>query len=86
MTILNAQRKRAAGSGGAWKDVTLEELRAFFGLNTAMGIVKLPEAKMYWQQKWLTNVPAFGQVMPRNRFFQILRYLHASDAAAIVPG
>lgn len=86
MTNLNAQRKRAAGTdGGAWKDVTLEELKAFFGLNIAMGIVKLPEAKMYWQQKWLTNVPAFGQVMPRNRFFQILRYLHVSDDAAIVP-
>lgn len=86
MTNLNAQRKRAAGTdGGAWKDVTLEELKAFFGLNIAMGIVKLPEAKMYWQQKWLTNVPAFGEVMPRNRFFQILRYLHVSDDAAIVP-
>ena len=83
---LNAQRKRAAGTdGGAWKDVTLEELKAFFGLNVAMGIVKLPEAKMYWKQKWLTNVPAFGQVMPRNRFFQILHYLHVSDDAAIVP-
>ena len=46
MTNLNAERKRAAGTdGGAWKDVTLEELKAFFGLNVAMGIVKLPEAK-----------------------------------------
>ena len=49
MTNLNAQKKRAAGTdGGPWKDVTLEELKAFFGLNVAMGIVKLPEAKMYW--------------------------------------
>ena len=86
MTNLNAQRKRAAGTdGGAWNDVTLEELKAFFGLNIAMGIVKLPEAVMYWQQKWLTNVPSFCQVMSRNRFFQILRYLHVSDDSAIVP-
>lgn len=86
MTNLNAQRKRAAGTdGGAWKDVTLEELKAFFGLNIAMGIVKLPEAVMYWQQKGLTNVPSFGQVMSRNRFLQILRYLHVSDDSAIVP-
>ena len=55
------------------------EMKAFFGLNIAMGVVKLPEARMYWQQKWLTNVPSFGQVMSRNRFFQILRYLHVSD-------
>ena len=86
MTNMNAQRKRAAGiDGGAWKDVTLEELKAFFGVNIAMGIGKLSEAVMYWQQKWLTNVPSFGQVMSRNRFFQILRYLHVSDDSAIVP-
>lgn len=47
MTNLTVQRKRAAGTdGGTWKDVTLEELKAFFGLNIAMGIVKLPEAQM----------------------------------------
>lgn len=86
MTNLNAQRKRAAGTdGGSWKDVTLEELKAFFGLNIAMGIVKLPEAQTYWQKKWLTNVPSFAQVMSRNRFFQILRYLHVSDDSVIVP-
>ena len=86
MTNLNAQRKRAAGvDGGAWKDLILEELKAFFGLNIAMGIVKFPDAKMPWQQKWLTNVATFGQVMRRNCFFQILHYLHVSDAAAIVP-
>lgn len=61
MTNLNAQRKRGAGTdGGAWKDVTLEELKAFFGLNITMGIVKLPEAVMYWQQKCLTTVSLFG--------------------------
>ena len=61
MTNLNAQRKRATGTDGeAWKHVTLEELKAFFGPKIAMGIVKLPEAVMYWQQKWLTNVPSFG--------------------------
>ena len=64
---------------------TLEELKAFFGLNIAMGIVKLPEAQMYWQKKWLTNVPSFAQVMSRNRFFQILRYSHVSDDSVIVP-
>ena len=86
MTNLNAQTKRAAGNdGGAWKGVTLEEINAFFGLNIAIGIVKLPEAKMYWQQKWLTNVPSFDQVMSRNCFFQILHYLHVSDDSAIVP-
>ena len=30
-------------------------------------------------------MPAFGQVIPRNRFFQILHYLHVSNDAAIAP-
>lgn len=51
MTNPNAHRKRAAGTADeAWKDVTLEDLKAFFELNIAIGIVKLPEAKMYWLQ------------------------------------
>ena len=70
---------------GVGRIVTLEELKAFFGLNIAMRIVKLPEAQMYWQKKWLTNVPSFAQVMSRNRFFHILRYLHVSDDSVIVP-
>ena len=50
-----------------------EKIKAFFGLNIAMGVVKLPEGKMYWQKKWLTNVPSFGREFSRNRFFLILR-------------
>ena len=50
-----------------------EKIKAFFGQNIAMGVVKLPEGKMYWQKKWLTNVPSFGREFSRNRFFLILR-------------
>ncbi|XP_048587830.1 piggyBac transposable element-derived protein 4 [Nematostella vectensis] len=87
MTNLNAERKGAKGtSGGQWKPITQDEMKAFFGLNIAMGIVKLPEAKMYWQKKiWLLTVPSFSQVMSRNRFFQILQYIHVSDDSNIVP-
>ena len=77
MTNLNTEIKRASGNdGGNWTDVTLEEMKAFIGLNIAMGIVIMPEARKYWEKKWLINVPSFAQVMSRNRFFQILRYLH----------
>ena len=54
--ILDAQRKRAAGTdGGSWKDATLEELKAFFGLNIAIGIVKFSGAQMYWQKKMVDH-------------------------------
>ena len=87
MTNLNAERKRASGNDGGNWTVTLEEMKAFIGLNIAMGIVIMREARKYWEKKWLINVPSFAQVMSRNRFFQILRYLHVSDDAAIInPG
>ena len=86
MTNLNAQRKMAASTdGGAWKEVTLEEQKAFFGLNIAMGIAKLPEAKCAGSRSGWPMFPFFGQVMPKNRFLQILRYLHVSDDSALVP-
>jgi len=64
-------RGPAGTDGGAWKDVTLEELKAFLGVNIAVGIVKLPEAKLYWQQKWLTYVPSFS--LPSKRFRRAFR-------------
>lgn len=71
MTNLNAQRIGAKGANrGQWKPITMDEMKALFGLNIAMGIAKIPAAKMYWQKKWLLAVPSFGPVMSRNRFLQ----------------
>ena len=51
-----------------------------------MGVVRLPKMRDYWQQKqWLFRLPAFVEVMPRDRFLQIYRYLHVSDDLQAVP-
>ena len=34
-----------------WKDVSMEEMLAFLGLNIAMDVVNLPELDMYWSTK-----------------------------------
>ena len=36
-----------------WRDVRVEEMLAFLGMNIATGIVNLPEVNMYWS----TNPP-----------------------------
>lgn len=83
MTNLNAQRKRAGGAdGGQWQDVTVQKNESFLWTEHTMGIVKMPETIMYWQRKWLINVPSFGQVMSRNRFFRHV----SNDAVVIAPG
>ena len=44
-----------------WKQLSMEDLKAFFGLLVAMSIHKLPCLRDYWSSDW---VPAFSRVMP----------------------
>ena len=58
----------------------LEELQAFIGLNIAMGILRLPQARDYWSTSEILATPWFPSVMARDHFFIILRYLHLIDS------
>ena len=44
-----------------------------------MGIVKLPDRRMYWAKS--TCVPAISETTSRNRFEDVLRVLHFNDNA-----
>ena len=86
MTNLNAKRKIEAGAKGQWKDVTLSEMKAFFGLCVAMGILRLPRIEEYWRKvDWLFLTPSFSEVMSRDRFVLIFRYLHVCDEDKAIP-
>ena len=54
---------------------TKEEILAFLGINIAMGIARLPAVNDYWS-KGITAMPWF---LPRNKFKNILRFLHLAD-------
>ncbi len=64
--------------------VSKEELMAFIGLNIAMGIVSLPETHDYWSTDPMLCHSWFRLVMGRDRFQQILRYIHLVDNTASV--
>ena len=54
-----------------WRDVTVEEMRAWLALFLSMGIVRKATITSYWNDgdhTWLTHTPSFGEVMTRNRF------------------
>ena len=80
ITNLNAATKIAndpQNNKGHWSEVSLQEMKAFFGLVIAMGSIKLPAIDLYWKKdKWVFDVPSFNKVMSRSRFKQIWRYLH----------
>ena len=63
----------------SWKEVSLEELKAFLGLLIAMSIHRLPSFRDYWSSDWVLGVPEFAKVMPRNRFLEIWNNLHLCD-------
>ncbi|XP_018371355.1 PREDICTED: piggyBac transposable element-derived protein 4 [Trachymyrmex cornetzi] len=60
----------------AWVDVTREELKKFLGLTILMGHLKKISLEDYWSTNPLLVTPIFPQTMHRNRYNQILRYLH----------
>ena len=67
-----------------WKPVNHQEMRAFLGFVMAMVIVKT-SIESYWETSGITETEHFRDVMPRNRFQSIVRYLHCSDNETAIP-
>jgi hypothetical protein len=86
-TNITAQQRKVENPnyyyGKIWNDVTVEELKAFFGLRITMEmLVYKSRYEKYWNQqseKWLTHTPGFAEVMPKHRFLAIWSFLHAVD-------
>ena len=68
----------------SWKDINIEELRKFLGLSINMGRIIKGNIQNYWSTDPLLSTPIFGQIITRNRYLQILRYLHFSNNEEIV--
>ncbi|XP_005096839.1 piggyBac transposable element-derived protein 4-like [Aplysia californica] len=67
-----------------WKDVTVEEMKAFVGLQVAMGLYPRPALLDHWASFWLDETK-FGLVMSRHRYQMIQTCLHFLDNAAWIP-
>jgi len=65
-----------------WTDVTLEEMKAYFGLILNMGLNAKADVKHYFSSQWIDYQPFFGDVFSRNRFLQIHWMLHVSPPVA----
>ena len=58
----------ARGPDSKWRDTTVEELRAYIGINIIMGIVVLPDQKSYWSTDPLFKSTGIPDIMTRDRF------------------
>ncbi len=73
------QQRQLNHDNSPWNPVSKEEIKAFIGLVIAMGIVSLPSINDYWSTEPMHCHSWFRLVMPRDRFRQILRYIHVVD-------
>ena len=64
---------------GSWYDLTKEELKAFIAMIILMGIIHKPNVNSYWSMDELFATPSFSQIMSRDRFKLILKFLHFND-------
>ena len=62
-----------------WIIPSLQEMKTFLGLCFLMGINVKPDIKSYWTTDVVLETPYFGKTMKRDRFQQIMRYLHFSN-------
>nr|XP_046256483.1 uncharacterized protein LOC124065276 isoform X2 [Scatophagus argus] len=53
--------------------VTAREVAQFVGIHIAMGTLKFPSPKLYWEE--LTKVPLVAEAMPLSRFLKLSRML-----------
>ena len=56
--------------------MTVPELKTWLDLLLTIGLVQKGRLGEYWSTHNLTQTPGFSVIMPRNRFLQILVYLH----------
>lgn len=62
-----------------WQDMTVPELKAFFGMIIQMAIHKLPTIEEYWSSDSLLQVVEIAETMTLQRFQKILKFLHIND-------
>ena len=67
---------------GDWEEISSNELRAYFGFMILMGLYPKPARRDYWKRDPFVG---YAERISRDRFYDIGRYLHFADNAALVP-
>ena len=63
-----------------WVPLTIVELLGFLAIIINMGVITVPTLEDYWKTSWLSHIPFFSRVMPRDRFELIFWMLHCSHS------
>jgi len=62
-----------------WVPTDFEEMYLFLATFMLMAHMKKFRLKDYWSTNYLISTPVFGDIMPRDRFLLLLKFLHFND-------
>ena len=69
----------------SWTPVSVPEMKVFMAIVLYQGLVRLSRYDMYWSKNELINFKSLTKYMTRDRFLNILVFLHAADNSAEPP-
>ena len=72
-----------ADAYASWKAITCEDVRAFMGFYILMGTNRQPSTEDYWKKDSIHYYKPIAQIISRDRFRDISRYLHFVDNSAL---
>ncbi|XP_046686955.1 piggyBac transposable element-derived protein 3-like [Homalodisca vitripennis] len=82
--LITEQTNLYAQQKGKDLSVTNIEIQQYIGILLHSGVVNVPQYRMYWAAE--TRYPAIAEVLPRNRFDDILNHFHLVDNTTRIPG
>lgn len=62
-----------------WKPVTLDEMKLYFAMVFAIGLVNKLELQEYWSNDEVLHIPWFKVMMNCDRFLLIVKFIHFND-------
>ena len=62
-----------------WRETTVSEMKKFFAIVIAMGLLTQMDVSEYWTVNPVTVTPFFPSVMSRDRFLLLLTFIHLND-------
>ena len=62
-----------------YRQITVEELKAYFGFKILMGLYPKPAMSDYWRRDPFVHYAPIADRIPRDRFFEINRFLHFAN-------
>ncbi|KAL8597809.1 hypothetical protein ACOMHN_004924 [Nucella lapillus] len=68
-----------------FQPTTVDEIRAYIGLQMFMNVVPVPQRTFYWKEGSPFYNNWVASIMSKNRFEQLAKYFHLADSTKAVP-